>query len=209
MGWPKLRQRKVNSSNVRFLLNIWLTGWAGRNLHGFSVSFHPVMEYVGTRHRTWIANMSIALYFGGGCLLLPFMALWISDWQLLSLAMGAPSILVILAPVLIPESARWVWSVPMFTNFNHPHWKRTLCRINLLLLSTELNWIHLPPVNLDSRNYLSKKAFGILSTNDAGFCAGGTSPKGSLIRQYQHWSDSKESTRLKYQMMSWKSLWWV
>ncbi|KAG7304180.1 hypothetical protein JYU34_011116 [Plutella xylostella] len=73
----------------------------------FIMLYIIIMEYVGTSHRTWVANLSIAMFFGGGCVLLPFMALWISNWRTLSIVMSIPSLLVLLAPFTIPESTRW------------------------------------------------------------------------------------------------------
>ncbi|XP_037963798.2 solute carrier family 22 member 3 isoform X1 [Plutella xylostella] len=73
----------------------------------FIMLYIIIMEYVGTTHRTWVANLSIAMFFGGGCVLLPFMALWISNWRTLSIVMSIPSLLVLLAPFTIPESTRW------------------------------------------------------------------------------------------------------
>ncbi|XP_050352759.1 solute carrier family 22 member 3-like [Nymphalis io] len=55
-------------------------------------------------------NTSIALYFGGGCLLLPWISLWISNWKFLSLAMALPALLVLATPFIVPESARWLIS---------------------------------------------------------------------------------------------------
>ncbi|XP_048481742.1 solute carrier family 22 member 3 isoform X1 [Plutella xylostella] len=76
----------------------------------FMMMYILVLEYVGPRHRTWVANMSIALYFGGGCLILPWLALWIGDWRRLLLVTSAPMLTVLFAPLLVPESARWLAS---------------------------------------------------------------------------------------------------
>ncbi|XP_072935466.1 solute carrier family 22 member 3-like [Epargyreus clarus] len=76
----------------------------------FLMMYILVLEYVGTRHRTWVANLSIAVYFGGGCILLPWLALWISDWRFFALATSLPMLLVLVAPFVVPESARWLVS---------------------------------------------------------------------------------------------------
>ncbi|XP_026323618.1 organic cation transporter protein-like [Hyposmocoma kahamanoa] len=76
----------------------------------FMMIYILVLEYVGPRHRTWVANMSIALYFGSGCLVLPWLAVWISDWRNLILATSLPMLVVIGAPFVVPESARWLSS---------------------------------------------------------------------------------------------------
>ncbi|XP_013163458.1 PREDICTED: solute carrier family 22 member 3-like [Papilio xuthus] len=76
----------------------------------FMIIYILVLEYVGTRYRTLVANMSIALYFGGGCLLLPWLALWISDWRYFVLATSLPMLLAVFTPLIVPESARWLVS---------------------------------------------------------------------------------------------------
>ncbi|KAL0895326.1 hypothetical protein ABMA27_011469 [Loxostege sticticalis] len=69
-----------------------------------------VIEYVGARHRTWISNLSIAVYYGGGSLLLVALALWLLDWRNLILATSLPMLIVIATPWYVPESARWLAS---------------------------------------------------------------------------------------------------
>ncbi|CAH2099469.1 unnamed protein product [Euphydryas editha] len=76
----------------------------------FMTMYILVLEYVGPRHRTWVANMSIALYFGCGCLILPWMALWIGDWKKLLWITTVPTLLVVFVPFTVPESARWLSS---------------------------------------------------------------------------------------------------
>ncbi|KAI5643291.1 sugar transporter domain-containing protein [Phthorimaea operculella] len=50
------------------------------------------------------------LYFGGGSMLLPWVALWVSDWRILSIVTSAPLAFGIVAPFIFPESARWLSS---------------------------------------------------------------------------------------------------
>lgn len=88
-----------------FALCRFLVGMAFDN--AFMMTYILVLEYVGSRHRTWVANMSIALYFGMGCLCLPWLALWISDWRKLLWYTSTPMLLVVFAPLVLPESARW------------------------------------------------------------------------------------------------------
>ncbi|XP_072935562.1 organic cation transporter protein-like [Epargyreus clarus] len=76
----------------------------------FMMMYILVLEYVGPSHRTWVANMSIALYFGGGCLILPWLALWMADWRKLLWVTSIPLVLVVFVPFLVPESARWLSS---------------------------------------------------------------------------------------------------
>ncbi|XP_072936139.1 carcinine transporter-like [Epargyreus clarus] len=74
----------------------------------FLMMYILVLEYVGTQHRTWVANMSVALYFGGGSVMLPWITLWISDWRKLMYIISLPMLVVLLTPFLVPESARWL-----------------------------------------------------------------------------------------------------
>lgn len=65
-----------------------------------------VLEYVGPSWRTFVANMSIAIFFTFGACVLPWMAYFINNWRLLAIATSVPMLLVILAPFTVPESAR-------------------------------------------------------------------------------------------------------
>ncbi|OWR52219.1 organic cation transporter protein, partial [Danaus plexippus plexippus] len=76
----------------------------------FIMIYILVLEYVGTKYRSLIGNLSIAMYFGGGCLLMPWLALWIADWKYFVLATSLPALLSLLTPFLVPESARWLVS---------------------------------------------------------------------------------------------------
>ncbi|KAM3960157.1 carcinine transporter [Aphomia sociella] len=70
-----------------------------------------VLEYVGPGHRTWVTNVSIALYCGGGAILTPVLALWAQDWRKLVLVTTLPMLLAFGTPWTIPESVRWLASV--------------------------------------------------------------------------------------------------
>ncbi|VVD00914.1 unnamed protein product [Leptidea sinapis] len=76
----------------------------------FMTIYILALEYVGPQHRTWVANLSIALYFGGGSLMLPWLALWIGDWRNLLWVTSIPFLIVLFVPFLVPESARWLSS---------------------------------------------------------------------------------------------------
>lgn len=69
-----------------------------------------VLEYVGPKWRTFVANMSIAIFFTIAACMLPWIAIYLKNWQLLTLATSAPLCLSILTPWLVPESARWLVS---------------------------------------------------------------------------------------------------
>ncbi|XP_011169083.1 carcinine transporter [Solenopsis invicta] len=73
----------------------------------FNVLFIIVIEYVGPKYRTLVANMSFGIYFAAAAGLLPWIAYWIADWRILSVATAFPMIVAFLGPWLVPESARW------------------------------------------------------------------------------------------------------
>lgn len=54
--------------------------------------------------------MSIAIFFTIAACLIPWIALWLKSWQMLSIVTSVPLCLAILTPFLIPESARWLVS---------------------------------------------------------------------------------------------------
>ncbi|XP_012062744.1 PREDICTED: organic cation transporter protein-like [Atta cephalotes] len=73
----------------------------------FNVLFIIVIEYVGPKYRTLVANMSFGIYFAAAASLLPWIAYWIADWRILSVVTAFPMIVAFLGPWLVPESARW------------------------------------------------------------------------------------------------------
>lgn len=92
------------------------------DVYGFVIS---AIEYVAPRHRTGVATLAIAIFFGTGCVALPWIALWIADWRMLVWVTSLPMFLVIPAPWLLPESARCVLEIifllrndTMFFRFN-------------------------------------------------------------------------------------------
>lgn len=69
-----------------------------------------VLEYVGPKWRTFVANMSIALFFTFAACVLPWIAYFLADWRMTCIAISVPLALAIAAPWLVPESARWLVS---------------------------------------------------------------------------------------------------
>lgn len=69
-----------------------------------------MLEYVGPKWRTFVANMSIAIFFTMAASLLPWLAYWLADWRMLCVATSAPLLIAALTPWLVPESARWLVS---------------------------------------------------------------------------------------------------
>ncbi|KAI4492203.1 hypothetical protein M0802_009893 [Mischocyttarus mexicanus] len=76
----------------------------------FTMMYILVLEYVGPKWRTFVANMSIAIFFTFASCMLPWIAYFLADWRMTCLATSVPLILAILSPWLIPESARWLVS---------------------------------------------------------------------------------------------------
>ncbi|XP_068085199.1 organic cation transporter protein-like [Anabrus simplex] len=98
-----------------FVTNFWqfcicrfLVGLAFDNC--FTMMYILVLEYVGPKWRTFVANMSIALYFTLASCILPWLAYFIADWRMLCVATSAPLLLAIITPCIVPESARWLVS---------------------------------------------------------------------------------------------------
>ncbi|XP_002035519.2 organic cation transporter protein [Drosophila sechellia] len=98
-----------------FVSNFWefaimrfFVGFAFDNC--FTMMYILVLEYVGPKYRTFVANMSIAIFFTGAACLLPWIAYFLADWKLLAIVTSAPLLLVIFTPFVVPESARWLVS---------------------------------------------------------------------------------------------------
>ena len=68
--------------------------------------FSAVLEYVGPRYRTMVANLSIAIFYTAGTTLLPWIAWAIGDWRNFSLITAVPMAAALLAYWIVPESAR-------------------------------------------------------------------------------------------------------
>ncbi|XP_055911752.1 solute carrier family 22 member 13-like [Eupeodes corollae] len=96
----------------QFALLRFLVGFAFDNC--FTMMYILVLEYVGPKWRTFVANMSIALFFTGAACALPWIAYFLADWRLLAIVTSAPLVLAVLTPFLVPESARWLVSQGRF-----------------------------------------------------------------------------------------------
>lgn len=73
-------------------------------------SFFAVLEYVGPKWRTFVANMSIALFFTFAASILPWIAWFCPDWRVLCYVTSAPLAIALFTPWFVPESARWLVS---------------------------------------------------------------------------------------------------
>lgn len=92
----------------QFALCRFLVGFAFDNC--FTMMYILVLEYVGPKWRTFVANMSIALFFTTASCALPWIAYYLANWKLFAIVTSAPLALAILTPWLVPESARWLVS---------------------------------------------------------------------------------------------------
>ncbi|XP_043648369.1 organic cation transporter protein [Drosophila teissieri] len=91
-----------------FAIMRFFVGFAFDNC--FTMMYILVLEYVGPKYRTFVANMSIAIFFTGAACLLPWIAYFLADWKLLAIVTSAPLLLAIFTPFVVPESARWLVS---------------------------------------------------------------------------------------------------
>ncbi|GBP18306.1 Carcinine transporter [Eumeta japonica] len=69
-----------------------------------------VLEYVAPKYRTMMANLSFALFFTLGACSLPWIALICANWKILSLTISIYLALALFAPLVVPESPKWLLS---------------------------------------------------------------------------------------------------
>ncbi|CAG7691839.1 unnamed protein product [Allacma fusca] len=86
----------------------FLSGMAFDNC--FTMIYILVLEYVGPSYRTLVANLSIAVFYTIGSLLVPGLFLLIRNWRWFGLATSLPMLLGLVAIFIVPESARWLLS---------------------------------------------------------------------------------------------------
>lgn len=92
----------------QFTLCRFFVGFAFDNC--FTMMYILVLEYVGPKWRTFVANMSIAIFFSFAACVLPWIAYFLADWRMTCIATSVPLALAIATPWLVPESARWLVS---------------------------------------------------------------------------------------------------
>ncbi|XP_013193570.2 organic cation transporter protein [Amyelois transitella] len=69
-----------------------------------------VLEFIGSRHRTWVTNFTMGLSCAGAQVLTPVLALWLKNWRTLLIVTSCPSLLALAMPWIVPESVRWLAS---------------------------------------------------------------------------------------------------
>lgn len=75
---------------------------------------------MGPRYRTFVANMSIAIFFTMAACMLPWIAYYLANWRILAVVTSAPLLLAVFTPLVVPESARFVLKIllNLYTYFN-------------------------------------------------------------------------------------------
>jgi len=91
-----------------FTLCRYFAGFAFDNC--FTIMYILVLEYVGAKWRTFVANMCTAIYFGIGALVMPWIAFYVNSWKWLTIVLSIPLVCAIITPWIVPESARWLVS---------------------------------------------------------------------------------------------------
>ncbi|KAH8364139.1 hypothetical protein KR084_002957, partial [Drosophila pseudotakahashii] len=77
----------------------------------FTMVYILVLEYVGPKYRTLVANLSLALFYSPFTMLMPWIALAAGNWRRFSAMASFPIILSMFSFCVLPESARWLVSV--------------------------------------------------------------------------------------------------
>ncbi|KAH8415679.1 hypothetical protein KR222_008658, partial [Zaprionus bogoriensis] len=77
----------------------------------FTMIYILVLEYVGPTYRTFVANMSLALFYSPFTVLVPWIAFFLGDWRVFAAVGAVPIVLALLSYCILPESARWLVSV--------------------------------------------------------------------------------------------------
>ena len=97
-----------------FCKNFWqfsacrfIMGFAFDNT--FILMYIIVLEYIGPKWRTFVANMSYGIFYSLGSMAMPWTAYYVADWKIFSLVTTIPLLTVIFVPWFIPESARYAF----------------------------------------------------------------------------------------------------
>ncbi|XP_070141844.1 solute carrier family 22 member 1 isoform X2 [Drosophila kikkawai] len=77
----------------------------------FTMVYILVLEYIGPKYRTLVANLSLLLFYSPFTMLMPWIALASRNWRTFSIMAGLPLCFAMLSYWVLPESARWLVSV--------------------------------------------------------------------------------------------------
>ncbi|XP_076376722.1 organic cation transporter protein [Megalopta genalis] len=91
-----------------FCLCRFIVGLAYDNT--FVMAYILVLEYIGPKWRTFVANMSYGIFFTIGAVLLPWMAYYLADWRTFAVVTSAPLVTAAFTSFVLPESVRWLIS---------------------------------------------------------------------------------------------------
>ncbi|CAB3254932.1 unnamed protein product [Arctia plantaginis] len=75
-----------------------------------NISYLLLLEYIGPKYRTLLANLTFALFFCLFMTVLPWVALACGNWKVFSLVTSLPLALSLLAKLFLPESPMWLIS---------------------------------------------------------------------------------------------------
>jgi MFS family permease len=91
---------------VEYAIYKFIAGLAFDNI--FIMMYVLALEYFAPEHRTIVANMSIAIFYTIGTVVVPWLAVLVADWRLFSVLCSLPMLFGASAYYFIPESIRWL-----------------------------------------------------------------------------------------------------
>ncbi|XP_071444185.1 organic anion transporter 3-like isoform X2 [Hetaerina americana] len=79
----------------------------------YMMAYICILEYVDTKRRAIMANLPFAVFLTMALVALPWVAYAAWDWRIFSILICIPIASIILAPLVVPESSRWLLSKGM------------------------------------------------------------------------------------------------
>ncbi|XP_017864000.1 PREDICTED: carcinine transporter [Drosophila arizonae] len=76
----------------------------------FTMIYILMLEYVGPKYRTFVANMSLAMFYSPFTMLIPWIAIYLQSWRSFALYGCIPLAFGFVSFCCLPESARWLVS---------------------------------------------------------------------------------------------------
>ncbi|XP_044256798.1 organic cation transporter protein-like isoform X1 [Tribolium madens] len=76
----------------------------------FVMMYIIVMEYIRPSMRTFGLNLCIGVFYCFACMIIPWVAVWLQNWESLLLAIAIPHLSVLSFYFIVPESAQWLIS---------------------------------------------------------------------------------------------------
>ncbi|XP_067614388.1 organic cation transporter-like protein isoform X2 [Eurosta solidaginis] len=87
---------------------------AGRFISGLSIdtlfylTYIMVFEYLDPKKRTFGLNIMMTIFYCFGLLMSPWYAIWLGNWRRYLLVTSLPTLIVLIYPFFIVESAQWL-----------------------------------------------------------------------------------------------------